>query len=120
MTENEGLIKSTEAFKSLYSTKWCALVSHSALNTLSEKKFNKPSTLPFTQDVQLLHTHLEQSAKAAFDKLKKEASPQSYADLVKDTLAQTIVFNRRRVGEVLKMHLKNFIERDKSPLHVDV
>lgn len=120
MTENEGLIKSTEAFKSLYSTKWCELVSHSALNTLSEKKFNKPSTLPFTQDVQLLHTHLEQAAKAAFDKLKKEASPQSYADLAKATLAQTIVFNRRRAGEVSKMHLKNFIERDKNPLHVDV
>ncbi|XP_067310638.1 uncharacterized protein [Pseudorasbora parva] len=120
MTENEGLIKSSEAFKSLYSTKWCELVSHSALNTLSEKKFNKPSTLPFTQDVQFLHTHLEQAAKATFDKLKKEASPQSYADLAKATLAQAIVFNRRRAGEVSKMRLKNFIERDKSPLHVDV
>ncbi|CAM4573854.1 unnamed protein product [Leuciscus chuanchicus] len=76
--------------------------------------------MPFTQDVQLLHTHLEQSAKAAFDKLKKEASPQSYTDLAKATLVQTIVFNRRRAGEVSKMHLKNFIERDKSPLHVDV
>ncbi|XP_051747472.1 uncharacterized protein LOC127511081 [Ctenopharyngodon idella] len=118
MTENEDLIKSIEAFKSLYSTKWCELVSHSALNTL--KKFNKPSTLPFTQDVQLLHTHLEKAAKAAFDKLKKEASPQSYADLATATLAQAIVFNRRHAEEVSKMCLKNFYERDKSPLHVDV
>ncbi|XP_073667997.1 uncharacterized protein [Paramisgurnus dabryanus] len=120
MTENDNLIKSTEAFKSLYAAKWCELVSHSALNTLSEKKFNKPSTLPFTQDVQLLHTHLEKTSESAFDKLKKTVSPQSYADLAKSTLAQIIIFNRRRAGEVSKMRLKNFIERDKSPLHADV
>lgn len=93
MTENEGLMKSTEAFKSLYTSKWCELVSHSALNTLSEKKFNKPSTLTFTQDVQLLHNHLEQTAKVAFGRLKETASPQSYADLEKAILAQAIVFN---------------------------
>lgn len=27
MTENEGLMKSTEAFKSLYTSKWCELVT---------------------------------------------------------------------------------------------
>ncbi len=95
-------------------------LSHSALNTLSENKFNKPSTLPFTQDVQLLHNHLKQAAKVAFDRLKETASPQSYADLAKATLVQAIVFNRRRAGEVSKMRLKNFTERDTSPLHDDV
>ncbi len=74
MTDNEDLMKSTEGFKSLYTSKWCELVSHSALNTLSENKFNKPSTLPFTQDVQLLHNHLKQAAKVAFDRLKETAS----------------------------------------------
>lgn len=117
MTENEGLVKSTDAFKSLYSTKWCELVSHSALNSL--KNFDKPTTLPFTQDVQLLHAHLEKAAKVAFDQLKKEASPQSYADLAKATLAQVIVCNRRCAEEVSRMCLKNFFEREKSPLHVD-
>lgn len=120
MTENKDLIKSTESFKTLYSTKWCELVSHSALNTLSEKKFNKPSTLPFTRDVQLLHTHLEKTSKSAFDKLKTTPCPQSYADLAKGTLAQIIIFNRRRAGEVSKMRLKNFIDRDTNPIHVDV
>ncbi|KAI2643767.1 Lipid-A-disaccharide synthase [Labeo rohita] len=97
MTENKDLMKSTEAFKSLYTSKWCELVSHTALNTLSEKKFNKPLTLPFTQDVQLLHNHLQQAAKVALDRLKEAASPQ-----------------------MPKMRLKNFTERDTSPLHDDV
>jgi len=44
MTENEGLIKSTEAFKSLYSLKWCA---HSALNTLVRRNstYHQPCLL---------------------------------------------------------------------------
>jgi len=30
-----------------------------ALATLNKSKFNQPSTIPFTHDVQLLHQHLE-------------------------------------------------------------
>ncbi|XP_073729975.1 uncharacterized protein [Misgurnus anguillicaudatus] len=93
-------------------------------DTDSESDSDSPvvgsSVCAFTQDVQLLHTHLEKTSESAFDKLKKTASPQSYADLAKSTLARIIIFNRRRAGEVSKMRLKNFIERDKSPLHADV
>ncbi|XP_076829569.1 uncharacterized protein LOC143485412 isoform X2 [Brachyhypopomus gauderio] len=120
MAEDEDLVKSTEMFKRLYTTKWSELISHQALSTLNEAKFNKPSTLPFTHDVQLLHKHLETTADAASENLKKTPSPQSYADLAKTTLARIIVFNRRRAGEVSKMHLKNFQERDKTLLHEDV
>ncbi|XP_049342001.1 uncharacterized protein LOC111192707 isoform X1 [Astyanax mexicanus] len=120
MAEDEELIKSTETFKKLYTTKWSELVSHRALGTLSEARFNKPSTLPFTQDVQLLHKHLETAADAASENLRKTPSPQSYAELAKSTLARIIVFNRRRAGEVSKMHLKCFQDRDKTLLHEDV
>lgn len=120
MAEDEELIKSTETFKKLYTTKWSELISHTALSTLNEAKFNKPLTLPFTHDVQLLHKHLETAANAAFKNLEKIPSPQSYAELAKTTLARIIVFNRRRAGEVSKMHLKSFQERDKTLLHEDV
>ncbi|KAL6476254.1 hypothetical protein MHYP_G00147530 [Metynnis hypsauchen] len=110
MAEDEELIKSTETFKKLYTTKWSEMISHTALNTLNEAKFNKPSTLPFTHDVQLLHKHLETTADAASQNLKKAPSPQSYAKLAKTTLARIIVFNRRHAGEVSKMQLKSFHE----------
>ncbi|KAL7846096.1 hypothetical protein AOLI_G00242880 [Acnodon oligacanthus] len=120
MAEDEELIKSTETFKKLYTTKWSEMISHTALSPLNEAKFNKPSTLPFTHDVQLLHKHLETTANAASENLKKAPSPQSYAKLAKTTLARIIVFNRRRAGEVSKMQLKSFQERDKTLLHEDV
>lgn len=36
------------------------------------------------------------------------------------TLAQIVVFNRRRAGEVSKMHFKHFLQRAKTKLHEDV
>ncbi|XP_073668156.1 uncharacterized protein [Paramisgurnus dabryanus] len=120
MSEDKELISSTDTFKKLYSSKWSELISHSALVTMNEARFNKPSTLPFTKDVQCLHQFLEKSAHAAFEKLKETASPQSYAALAKATLARMIVFNRRRAGEVSKMQLKSFQERDSTSLHDDV
>ncbi|KTF74808.1 hypothetical protein cypCar_00044529 [Cyprinus carpio] len=120
MTEDKELISSTETFKKLYSSKWSEMISHTSLVTLNEAKFNKPSTLPFTQDVQSLHRLLEKTAHTAFQKLQETSSPQSYAELGKATLARIIVFNRRRAGEVSKMLLKGFNERDGTSLHEDV
>lgn len=120
MAEDEELIKSTDIFKRLYSSKWAELVSHCALNTLSDAKYNKPSTLPFTEDVQILHRYFDKSLETAFYNLKEEATTQNYAQLAKVTLAQIIVFNRRRAGEVSKMRLRSFHERDNTMLHEDV
>lgn len=120
MAEDEDLIRSTDIFKKLYTSKWSELVSHRALNTLSDAKYNKPSTLPFTEDVQILHRYLDKSAEKAFCNLKEVATSQNYAQLAKVTLAQIIVFNRRRAGEVSKMRLKSFHERDNTKLHEDV
>lgn len=120
MAEDEELIRSTDTFKKLYTSKWSEYVSHSALNTLSDSKYNKPSTLPFTEDVQILHQYLGKSAESALCDLNGRATMQTYAELAKVTLAQIIVFNRRRAGEVSKMGLKSFYERDNTKLHEDV
>ncbi|XP_054588602.2 uncharacterized protein [Nothobranchius furzeri] len=120
MTGDCELKKSTQAFKKLYSTKWSELVSHTALTTLDDKHFNKPSTLPFTEDVKRLHQHLEKVGNSASETLKCDPSPQAYGELCKTTLSKIILFNRRRGGEVSKMHLSAFAMRDTSPLHKDV
>lgn len=120
MAEDEPLIKSTETFSKLYTSKWCELVSHNALNTLSSAKYNKPTTLPFTEDVRTLHQYLQKTADSVVGNLMEDATSKNYAELAKVTLAQIIVFNRRRAGEVSKMLLKSFEERDRTKLHQDV
>lgn len=120
MAEDDEGIKSVHAFKKLYDAKWSELVSHRALTTLHEAHFNKPSTLPFTEDVQKLHGHLEKVTDLVSENLKSSSSPQAYGDLCKATLAKIILFNRRRGGEVAKMEIKGYQERDRAPLHKDV
>ena len=120
MAEDSELIKSTQTFQKLYTTKWSELVSHTALTTLNEWHFNKPSTLPFTEDVQRLHRHLEKTAASSSENLKTSPSAHVYGELCRATLAKIILFNRRRGGEVARMQLKGFLERDTAALHKDV
>lgn len=118
--EDDSTTKAAERFKRLCSCEWAEHVSHAALATLSKSKFNKPSTIPFTHDVQLLHQHLEKKSVDAFASLKRHESSHSYAELCKVTLAQVIIFNRRRAGEVSKMTLECFRKRDQTELHDDI
>ncbi|XP_078790319.1 uncharacterized protein LOC111947145 isoform X1 [Oryzias latipes] len=120
MAQDSTLIKSTQSFKTLFSTKWSEFISHTALSTLNERHFNKPSTLPFTEDVQCLHRHLEKITDEALKDLEEHSSPKSYSELCKVTMAKVILFNRRRGGEVSKMTLCGFQGRDSSALHKDI
>ncbi|XP_074532471.1 uncharacterized protein LOC141807667 isoform X2 [Halichoeres trimaculatus] len=118
--EDENMIKAAERFTKLCSKEWAGQVSHTALATLSKSKYNKPSIIPFTEDVQKLHKYLEEKSASAIDNLKQHESPQAYGELARVTLTQIILFNRRRAGEVSKMPLEAFQKRDQTELHGDV
>ena len=118
--EDDVTIKAAERFTRLCTKEWATLVSHTPLDTLSKSKFNKPSTIPFTQDVQLLNHYLEKKSADAVENLKKHESPQMYAELARVTLMQIIVFNRRCAGEVSKMTLESFMKREQTELHEDM
>ncbi len=111
--EDDVMTKAAERFRRLCSSEW-------ALVTLSKSKFIKPSTIPFTQDVQLLHQYLEKKSVEAFESLKNHDSSQTYAELAKVTLAQVIIFNRCCAGEVSKMTLECFKKRNQTELHEDI
>ena len=95
-------------------------MSSSVLKMLSQAKYNKPSTFPFTEDVKILHRYREEIAEGVFYSFKQKATCQSYAQLAKVTRAQIIVFNRRRAREVSEGSLRSFHERDNSKYHEDV
>lgn len=114
MAGDENLIKSSDAFQKLYRAKWSEYISHSALSTISDLKYNKPIQLPLTEDIMKLNRHLDEHAKSATAALEKEATPQNYSIVAKTTLTKIVLFNRRCVGEVSKMKRKNFLERDCS------
>nr|XP_023656329.1 uncharacterized protein LOC111838017 isoform X1 [Paramormyrops kingsleyae] len=120
ISEDENLQKSVEAFQVLYKAKWLEYVSHSARGTLKKKKCSKPIKLHLNEDIQKLHQHLWRSAELAFAALEKESSIQNYCSLAQVSLAQIILLNRHRYGEVSKISLKNFLHKDDSHIHQDL
>lgn len=118
--QDENMIQAAERFTQLCTKEWAGQVTHTALATLSKSKFNKPSTIPFTEDVQLLHRYLEEKSAGAMQDLKVHESPEAYAQLAKVTLSQIILFNRGCAGEVSKMTVESFKRRDQTELHHDI
>lgn len=103
-----------------YETRWNEMISAASLRTLQESKWNTPQLLPFTSDVQKLHTYLDVQQKQVYSKLSTEASPETWKELAKLTLTQVILFNRRRAGEVSKMPLSSYLLLNPSDLQEDV
>ena len=101
------------AFIRLCETEWSNEVSSAALNTLHSKKMNRMTIMPLTQDVTALHSYLNKSSEGAVAVLQHgtadaESKSRAWLSLAQVLLAQLILFNRRRVGEVSKMKLCDY------------
>lgn len=58
MVDDDELIRNTKGFVTLYTKAWSGSVSHAARSAISEAKYNKPTSLPKTEDVKKLTEHL--------------------------------------------------------------
>ncbi|KAL1022430.1 hypothetical protein UPYG_G00027530 [Umbra pygmaea] len=120
MANDDELLRNSKGFVKLYTKTWSASVSHTAHSTISNAKYNKPTALPKTDDVQRLTEHLMKTVKSSMASLNSAENVETYKILAKATLPWLILFNRRRVGEVSKIPLKQFLERDTSGVAQDI
>lgn len=118
--KDENSVKDAEEFAQLYRDCWKFDIASHALTQLEQSKWNAPQLLPFTKDVQNLHSHLSVRRQQCVNALKEESSPQNWRDLAKVTLTEVITFNRRRSGEVSRMPLAAYLTRDTSETHEDI
>lgn len=117
---NYSEAKDARTFRRVYETRWNELISAASLRTLQESKWNAPLLLPFTKDVQTLHSYLDVQQQHSHSELSTETSPQTWTQLAKVTLTQVILFNRRRAGEVSKMPLSAYLSQNPSDPQEDV
>lgn len=120
ITRNEQRVKNASDFLDVHQSKWNELVSATALRNIREAKWNVPTLMPFTEDVQKLHAYLGQLHEEWFNELTKSPSTKAWMELSKVCLTQMILFNRRREGEVSCMPLTAFMSKDTSDPHEDV
>ena len=99
-----------EQFLSLCDNEWGHEVSSHALRSLHKCKFNKPTVLPLAEDVKALHDYLSAKAEVCMNSLSLEPSVSCWNELCQITLAQVVVFNRRRGGEAQRMLVSEYSE----------
>lgn len=88
-------------------------------NTEKESKWNTPLLLPFTRDVQTLHSYFNVQQQDLHSKLSTEATPQRWSQLTMVILTQVILF-RQRAGEVSKMPLSAYLSQIQPASQEDV
>ncbi|CAI5678063.1 unnamed protein product [Oreochromis niloticus] len=96
---DSSLVQFAREFKAIKNFRWKGLITRGATTTMKESKWNAPQILPLTDDVKCLDRHMETVKSSAERMLRLTPTPYSYAMLAKVTLAQVIIFNRRREGE---------------------
>ncbi|XP_073343322.1 uncharacterized protein [Pagrus major] len=120
ISNDEKLVKNASNFEVVHQEKWHELISATALRNIREAKWNMPSVMPFTKDVQKMHAYLTQEQDKWSKFLSESPSTKAWKELTKVCLVQLILFNRRREGEVASMPLSAFLSRDTSDPHDDL
>ncbi|XP_054601443.1 uncharacterized protein [Nothobranchius furzeri] len=86
-------------------------VSQKDVSSARGQKPSRPSTVPFTRDVQALYKYMESLSASATESLKTGEDSQVFNALSRVTLAQASVFSKSTL-HVSEMSLKAFQERD--------
>ncbi|KAK4880746.1 hypothetical protein RN001_008892 [Aquatica leii] len=107
----EEKLKDLKRFKQMVETQWNCDISSIALKDLAENKWNKPVKLPLTKDVLQLRHYLDQVANENFYILQKQTfDKKAFRTLTEVSLILTILFNRRRIGDVQYVYVDSYLK----------
>ena len=85
-------------------------ISSNALETLHKQKFNAPKQIPQAEDIKTLNTFLKSETESAVEDLEKYPRPTTWHNLAELTLAQVVLFNRRRGGEAQRIEIAGYTQ----------
>lgn len=104
-------LKETKRFNELIESQWTTEISSLAFKVLQEKRWEKPIILPLTTDIKKFKEYVTQVADKAVALLTKDASnKKEFRNLVESCLILTILFNRRKIGDVQYKFVKTYTE----------
>jgi hypothetical protein len=89
--------KEAANFKILLEKNWCSEVSAMAVNTQSERRFNKKINLPLPNDLQALTDHIIKESELC---KKSSLTREVYRRTVQLCQARLLLYNKRRPGEL--------------------
>lgn len=111
---DDNLTKRAEHFDELCSIDWATKVSCRAITTLSQRKWNKPNMIPLSAEVMKVQKHMHSISTHLEQKLKDNPRAEDWSELAQVSLAQVIMFNRRRSGEIERLKVVDYFKKSKS------
>ena len=109
MDKDKKLIEEITNWMSLFSKEF-PNVSRIARDTLKERKYNNAAVLPLFKDIEKLDDFLNNN----LDPANYSDTEESYIRLASICLAKTLLFNRRRTGEVSSITVETFLRAIKN------
>ncbi|XP_060916511.1 uncharacterized protein LOC132991681 [Labrus mixtus] len=90
------------------------LIEVNAQEELYKKKWNIQEILPLSEDIKTLNDYLKSLEEVHKQALIEHPSQEAWSELSKVTLTQLILFNRHCEGEVSRIEVQTYLQRDKS------
>lgn len=120
--ESEDKIQQVKHFTTVFHKEWKFSISSNACQDMSKKKFNKVVVLPDAKDITLLNNFLADQLKEVMNLIeqKKEINQDNYKTLCQTVLSQIILLNRRRSGEVERIKIQDYLNRDKKKAQEEI
>lgn len=130
LSKSESLINGSveqgnkaDGFLTLCENEWTDEISSSALQTLTKNKMNKGQMLPLSEDIMQLQSYFHQNTESLSKALEDRFNKSEWELLNQMTLAQLVMFNRRRGGETQRMTVEAYVSRmqntERPPKEVD-
>lgn len=109
--DKDDTLRDIKRFKQLIDSQWTTEISSLAFKDLNEKKWEKPVMLPLTRDITKFKEYVSRVANKAATVLKTEPdNKKEFKNLIEASLTLTILFNRKRIGDVQYTKIKTYID----------
>lgn len=102
--------KSIKNIRSIIEKQWSYELSTNACKDIYQKKWNKPAYLPLTSDIKIFRDHLINIQNKCITELRENSfNLKAYREFQESVLAQLILLNRRRSGEVQRIFIETYL-----------
>ncbi|CAH0556875.1 unnamed protein product [Brassicogethes aeneus] len=108
--EKEIWLHDIKNFKKLIESRWTIELASLANKDLQEKRWTKPLIVPLVSDIKKFRDeiiNIANNCEQLFSNNKDDK--KTYKDLVQCTLSLLIIFNRRRIGDVQFLKIKDYL-----------
>ncbi|VEN35544.1 unnamed protein product, partial [Callosobruchus maculatus] len=98
------------AMKKLIDEEWATEISTEACQNINVNRFNKPTIIPLAEDLAKMRDYLENLlSQARSDLTSNNMDEKAYKLLIEGVYCSVLLFNKRRVGELQRIHLSTYV-----------